>query len=155
MKIVLALLMAVSFSFANYSIYYGDLKLGIIQDITTIKNNYLKIKVTSSLARFFLGKKEVVYYNDNSTIEQNNKNTKYKRDKYHIIDVLKQSISNKLASGKIHINKEKYLDIKKKKDYTFQYVSKGRVKSDGSIKIKEAQLISLIDTKNHVKIIKN
>lgn len=155
MKIIFALFFAVSLSFANYSIYYGDLKLGVIHNFNTIKENYLKIKVTSSLAKWLLGKKEVIYYNDQATIAHNDNNTKYKKDKYHIIDILKQSINNNLQDGKIHINNEKYLNIQKKKDYNFQYVSKGRVKSDGQIKIKDAKLISLIDDKNHVKIIKN
>lgn len=155
MKIIIALLFTLSFSYANYSIYYGDLKLGVIQNFSTIKENYLKIKVTSTLAKWMLGKKEVIYYNDEATIAHNDSNTKYKKDKYHIIDILKQSIANKLRDGKIHINKEKYLNIEKKENYNFQYVSKGRVKSDGEIKIQDAKLISLTDAKNHVKIIKN
>ena len=155
MKILLSLILSITFSFANYSIYYGDLKLGVIQTLDTIKENYLKVKITNSIAKILLGKKELIFYNDNYTHEKNSKNTKYKKDKYHVIDIIKQSISNSLIEGTIFLKKDKYITIEKNNNYKFQYISKGKIKSDGVIKVSNQELFSLIDKKNHVKIIKN
>lgn len=155
MKTVLTLLISLTFSFAEYSIYYGDLKLGSIQTLDTVKENYLKVKITNAIAKFLIGKKELIYYNENYKQTKNDKNTKYKKDKYRIIDIIKQSISNELAEGTFYITHEKYIKIQKNKNYMFKYVSKGRIKSDGIIKVNNNELLALIDKRNHVKIVKN
>lgn len=155
MKYIFTILILSTFAFANYSIYYGNFKIGDIKNFDTLKDNYIKIKITNSLAKFLIGKKELIYYNDKSTIIRNNKNIKYKKDKYQVINIIKQSISQRLKEGKIVLNKNKYIDIKLKEDYQFEYVSKGKVKSNGIIKIEDKEFIALIDKKNSVKIIKN
>lgn len=132
------------------------MKLGYIASLDTLKEHYVKIKVTSTLARLLLGKKEVIYYAQESKIEKNSKKARYKRDKYQIISVLKQSLSDTLKEGKILLAKGKFLDVSKQKDMShYEYVSKGKVKSSGDIKVKDNTLVSLIDTKNNLKIIKN
>ena len=155
MKTILILILCFTFSFANYTIYYGNLKLGVIHTLDTIKENYLKVKITNVIAKLLIGKKELIFYNDKYTQKKNNKNTKYKKDKYRIIDIIKQSISNSLIEGKFEITSEKYIKITKNKNYNFQYVSKGKIKSDGIIKVLNQELLALIDEKNHVRIVKN
>lgn len=155
MKVFLTLIIAVTFSFANYSIYYGGLKLGVISSLDTIKDNYLKIQVTNSIARLLLGKKQMIFYNDKYTNDKKNGKIKYKKDKYYIIDIIRKSISDKLINGTIFISEDKYIQITKGNDYQFKYISRGKTKANGSIKVFNKDLISLIDEKNSLKIIKN
>ena len=156
MKILFTLLLSISFSFANYSLYYGELKLGVIEDMSTIQNNYLRINVTSKLARILLGgKKALIYYNDKFEGKKDAPKTKYKHDRYHIIEIIRKSISDSLLEGTLFISEKKYITIKKDENYTFEYISKGRLKSNGTIKVKDNHLLSLIDEKNHIKIIRN
>lgn len=156
MKILLTLFLLLSFSFAKHTLYYGELKLGVIEDMSTIQKNYLRINVTSKLARILLGgKKALIYYNDQFEGKKDAPKTKYKHDRYHIIDIIRKSISNKLLEGTLFISEKKYISIKKDKNYTFEYISKGKLKSNGTIKVKGNTLLSLIDVKNHIKIIKN
>ena len=155
MKIFLALMLGVTFSFANYSIYYGGLKLGTIHSLETIHKNYLKIHVSNPIARLLLGKKKMIFYNNQYDTGLRKDTIKYKEDSYQIINILKKSLTNTLIDGTIFISDKKYITIKKEKDYTFEYISKGKMKSNGSIKIDNKQLISLIDERNRLKIIKN
>lgn len=154
MKTVLILIMMISSVFANYSVSYSNLKLGIIENINTVEQNYFKAKVSNPMARFLLGKKELIYFNDDYKETKINKKAKYKKDKYFIIEILKKALSNSLEEGKIFIKKDKYIDIKKDKNYSFEYISKGKVKSYGKIVLKDLKLISLIDEKNNIKILK-
>lgn len=156
MKILVTLLLTATLSFANYTLYYGELKLGIIEDISTIEENYIRINVTSKLARILLGgKKALVYYNQLFTGKKDQNKTKYKDDRYHIIKILQASMNGELKIGNIPVNENKFIKISKSKNYHFEYISKGKTKSEGDIIIKENQLEALIDTKNHIKIIKH
>lgn len=154
MKIILILLVMVSSIFADYSISYTNLKLGTIEDINTVKENYFKAKVTNPMAKFLLGKKEFIFFNEKYNEEKENKKAKYKKDKYFIIDILKKAISNNLKEERIFVEKDKYIDVTKNKDYEFKYISKGKVKSFGKIVVRNFELISLVDEKNNIKILK-
>ena len=155
MKLLIALILSSTFAFANYSIYYGNLKLGKIENFDTLKDNYLHVKITNSVARFLMGKKYLILYNDAYTRSKNDKKTKYKRDKYQVINIIKKSINNELTENTIYFKKDKYIQITHKENYNFKYISKGKVKSNGTIEVKDQEFIALIDTKNSVKIIKN
>ena len=153
-KLILLIVLSNSFLFANYSIYYNKIKLGVIKDFSSLKDNYIKIKVTNPIARFMLGKKELIYFN--SLFQKTRtKDIYYKKDKHEIVNVLKGAISNKLQDKKIFFNEKSYLDIKYDKNYKFSYFSKGKVKTKGEIDIFQNELISLSDTINKVQIIRN
>lgn len=153
-KFLFLLIIFKSFLFAQYSIYYNEIKLGEIQNFASLEENYIKIKITNPIAKFMLGKKELIYFNS-SFKEEKVKNTFYKKDKHEIVNVLKGAISNELKSKKIFFNKKSYLDISYDKNYKFSYFSKGKLKTKGEIDIFQNKLISLNDTINKVKIIKN
>lgn len=155
MKFLLILCITISFTFASYDIYYSNLRVGVIKDFSTVNENYLKIKVTNPIARLLLGKKEMIFYNSDYKLTSKNDKIKYKRDKYHIIKIIQKSIQNRLDIGNIPIQKDKYIEISKNKNYHFRYISKGKIKSNGKIFIKNSELLSLIDDKNHLKIIKH
>ncbi len=153
-KFIFLLIISKSFLFAQYSILFNEIKLGEINSFDTLEKDYIKIKVTNPIAKFMLGKKELIYFN--SSFKQDKTSTiYYKKDKYEIINVLKGAISNELEDKKIFFNKKSYLDIKYDKNYKFSYFSKGRVKTSGEIDIFQNELISLNDTINKVQIIKN
>ena len=152
MRILLLLLFITNFLFANYTISYAKLKLGIIRDINTVEQNYLDIKITNSVAKFLLGKKNMLFYNEKFTVNKKSKSYKYKKDKYFIIEILKRTIDGTLEDGNIYVAKNKYIQIKKDKNYSFKYISKGRIKSFGKIVVENGELISLVDEKNNINI---
>jgi len=155
MKTILFLIIMISSSFASYSVVYTDLKLGIIQDINTVKDNYFKAELINPVAKFLLGKSELLYYNDKYKTTKRAKEIDYKKDRYYIIEIIKRSIMNNLEEGKIFISDNKYIDIQKDDNYKFKYISNGKIKSYGTINIENSELISLIDEKNRVRIIKD
>lgn len=152
MKLILFLSLLLSSCFAEYSISYNSLNLGVIKNINSVKDDYLRIEVTNPIARFLLGKDEMIFYDPISKISKDEKNVKYKKDKYFVINVIKNGISNNLKEGKLFIAKKKYLEITKEKNYKFKYVSKGRLKSYGTLIIQNQELISLTDEKNNIVI---
>jgi hypothetical protein len=152
MKLILFLSMLFSSCFAEYSISYNSLNLGVIKNINSVKDDYLRIEVTNPIARVLLGKDEMIFYDPIAKISKDENNVKYKKDKYFVINVIKNGISNNLKEGKRFIAKKKYLEITKEKDYKFKYVSKGRLKSYGTLIVKNQELISLTDEKNNIVI---
>lgn len=154
-KSLLILLIAPYLAFADYSIYFNKIKLGSINNFSSLDKNFIKIKITNKIAKFFLRKEFVIYYNEKYNLTKKNKNTLFKKDKYQIVNILKSSIQNENKSKRLILKKTSYLDIEYNKNYNFTYVSKGKTKSKGSIIVKNKELISLRDTMNNVSIKNN
>ena len=155
MKYILTFLIFTNLAFANYSLYFNSIKLGEIENFNTLEQNYFKAKVTNSFARFLLGKDYVIYYNDQYKNNKKDSNTKYKKDKYQIITILKKAGKNDTKSERINISEKKFIDVSFDKNYKFKYNSKGRIKSDGYFEMKNGKLIKLIETVNSIEISKN
>ena len=155
MKYIITLLIFTNFAFANYSLYFNSIKLGEIENFDSLKKNYFKAKVTNSVARFLLGKDYVIYYNEQYKNAKKNKNTKYKKDKYQIITILKKAAKNDTKDERINISKGKFIDVSFDKNYKFKYSSKKRIKSDGYFQMKDGKLIKLIESVNSIEISKN
>ena len=155
MKFILTLLLLTNFAFASYTIKYQGLTLGTITNFDTLKDNYLEADVTNKIARFLLGKDKFVFYNEDYKGKKNDKNTKYKKDKYAIVDILKKAASNNIKNERIEVKKDKFIDVKFDKNYKFIYNSKNRIKSNGYFEMKDGELLSLIETINSIEIIKN
>lgn len=155
MRYLLYVILFCSFSFAKYNIIYNDIKLGEINHLDTIKKEYLEISITNKLAKFIFAKDKFIIYNENYTgnLEEEN-TTKFKKDKYQIIKILNLATLQNIVYKKIIIEKDKYIEIVFNKDYSFKYVSKNKIKSEGYIEVQNNILISLIDTKNNIKILK-
>ncbi len=141
-----------TFCFGNYSVYFNGIKLGDIKNFDTLKENYLKGSVTNGLANFLLGKDFFVYYNEDYKGITNDKNTKYKKDKYGIIYILKKAYSNNLKAEKIQIKEDKYIDIYLDENFKFEYNSKGEIKSIGYFKMSNGELEELKETINSISI---
>ncbi len=144
----------ISFSFASYTISYKGISLGVINDFKTLDKNYLEADVTNFLAKLLLGKKKFVFYDENYTGFINDKNTKYRKDKYAIIYLLKKAFANDVKSERIEIKKNKFIDIKYNKNFNFTYNSKGKIKSKGYLKLTNGEFIKFVEEKNDIEISK-
>jgi len=142
---------------ANYSVYYAGAKVGKIDTLDTIKNNYIKIKITSYILKKFLNKKYFIYHTENYFPQKNQKNIYFKKDKYKIIDILKQSIydTKPILNEKIHLSKNKYLTISKKEDYSFEYFKNNKRKTYGTYSINNNSLVFLKEKSRSITIKKN
>ena len=155
MKFILTILLLTNFAFASYTIKYQGLTLGNIENFDTIKNNYLEANVTNKIARFLLGKDKFVFYNEDYKGTKEDNNTKYKKDKYAIVYILKKAFSNNTENERIEVKKGKFIDVKFDKNFKFIYNSKNRIKSKGYFEMKDGKLLSLIEDVNSIEIIKN
>jgi len=156
-KVFILMIIFLSSAFADYSIYYNKIKLGTINNFNTLKDNYIKIRVTNPIIKIMLGKKELVYFNTEykqGTLYYNKK-IYFKKDKHEVINVLKGVSSSNFKNKKIFFNSKSYLDITYDKNYQFKYYSKGKIKTKGDINIFNNEIISLNDTINNILIIKN
>ena len=155
MKFILTLLLLSNFLFASYTIKYQGLTLGTIKNFDTLKDNYLEADVTNKIARLLLGKDKFVFYNEDYTGKKDNKDTKYKKDKYAIVYILQKAAANDIQNERIKIKENKFIDVKFDKNYKFTYNSKNRIKSDGYFVMNNAELDLLVEEVNSIKIIKN
>ena len=140
---------------AGYSISFKNIKVGNIKSLATLKHNYIEIDITNPIARFMAGKDTMIYYNDQYS-QDKNKNAKYKKDRYQVIELLKITTQGKISQKDITIKKDKIISLNKTSQDHFNYIynSKNRIKAKGSIKIKEQKLVALIDSQNGVEIIR-
>jgi len=155
-KLLLILFLFMTVSNATiYNLKYHNITIGEIKNIETTEKKFLKIKVISSLARFMLGEDYLVYYEEGYTTG-NHKNSKYKNDKHAILRVIEKAVKGTIKDETYIISKEKTIEIKFDKDfnqYNFIYIKKGKIKSEGFIKLKNNSLLSFKDTKNNVEIL--
>ena len=155
MKFLLTLLLLTNFAFASYTIKYQGLTLGNIENFDTIKDNYLEATVTNKIARLLLGKDKFVFYNEDYIGKKYDENTKYKKDKYAIVYILKKAAANNTKDERIEVKKDKFIDVKFDKNFNFIYNSRNRIKSKGYFEMKDGELETLIEEINSIKIIKN
>lgn len=156
MKYLLSVLLLFSFSFAKYDVLYNDIKLGEIQNIKTIKENYIQIDVTSKMAKFFFSKDKFIIHNDHFDKNSKNENrVKYKKDKYQVLNIIQLTSAQNIKYEKFNISKGKYIELWFDEKYYFRYTSKNKLKSEGYLVVKDHVLQSLVDTRNNIKIILN
>lgn len=155
MNFLLTLLLLTNFAFASYTIKYQGLTLGNIENFDTIKDNYLEATVTNKIARLLLGKDKFVFYNEDYIGKKDDENTKYKKDKYAIVYILKKAAANNTKDERIEVKKDKFIDVKFDKNFNFIYNSRNRIKSKGYFEMKDGELETLIEEINSIKIIKN
>lgn len=154
MKFLLPVLLLANLAFANYSIKFKGITLGEIENFDSLKKNYLEAKVTNSIARFLLGKDKFVFYNEDFNGIKNKETTKYKKDNYAIIYILKKAMVNDVKAEKIEVKKDKFITVTYDKNYKFIYNSKGRIKSEGFLEMKDNTLLKLIENVNGIEISK-
>ena len=156
MKYIFTTLILVNFAYANYTLYFSGIKLGELKSFDTLQENYIQAEVTNSIARFLLRKDHFIFYNDKFSKEKNKEQVKYKKDKNHIITILKKAVNNDLKTPQIiQINKDKYINIVFDKVYKFQYFRSGKIKSKGEFEIEDNILLRFEEERNSIKILKN
>ncbi|MGA1933094.1 hypothetical protein ACH5BF_10310 [Arcobacter sp. YIC-464] len=154
MKFIISTLILTNIAFANYSIKFKGITLGEIENFKSLENNYLEAKVTNSIARFLLGKDNFIFYNEDFTGKKDKEDTKYKKDKYAIIYILKKAIANDVKTEKIEVKKDKFITVSFDENFKFIYDSKGRVKSEGYLEMKDNKLLKLVENINDIEISK-
>ncbi len=153
-KLLITFIFTLNFALASYSISYKGITLGEIKNFKSLDENYLEADVTNFLAKVLLGKKKFVFYNEDYKGKKNDKETKYKKDKYAIIYLIKKAFANDVKSEVIEVKKNKFITIKHDKNFNFIYNSKGRIKSKGYLEMKDDKFIKFVEEKNNIKISK-
>jgi hypothetical protein len=144
--------MILSLNATTYNVKYHGMILGEINDLSTIKDLYLKAKVTSRVARFMLGKNNLVYY---SGKKPDIKSSKYKKDKKMILYAFRESVMQKPKFKRFEISdiKNITLSCEDNQSCDFVYYKKGKVNGNGKIKFdKNGEFISITEEKSNFEI---
>ncbi len=137
-----------------YDVKYHGIKLGEIDDLSTIDKLYLKAKVTSRVARFMLGKDYLVYY---AKDKPDLKDAKYKRDKKMILYAFKESIKEKPKFKRYKINdiKNITLECKSGRECSFVYYKNDKKDGYGDIVFDEkGDFVSITEKKSNFEIVR-
>jgi hypothetical protein len=152
--LIIMITMILSLNATTYNVKYHGMTLGEITDLSTIKDLYLKAKVTSRVARFMLGEDNLVYYGgDKPDVD----NSKYKKDKKMILYAFRESITQKPKFKKFKINdiKNITLSCESNQSCKFVYYKKGKVNGEGDIKFDEnGKFVSITEKKSNFEISK-
>ncbi len=136
-KIILMILTAtiLNANAGNYNIKFKGIKLGEIETLDTLKENYLKAEVTSTIAKFFIGKENFVFH---SGEEPKIKDAKFRRDKNMLLFAFLQSLTEKPEHKVYKINDVKTMTLDcSTNECKFIYNKKGRIKGQGIITFDE------------------
>ena len=154
-KIVLMIFIAtlMSANAGNYNVKFKGITLGQIDTLDTLKSNYLKAKVTNSIAKFFIRKK---YYIFHSNEEPDIKDAKFKKDKNMVLFAFLQSITQKPKHKIYKINELKTMTIDCNDGACkFIYNSSGRIKGRGIVTFdKKGEFVKLEEEISTIEISK-
>ena len=132
-KILITIMIAtvLSANAGNYNIKFKGIKLGEIETLETLKDNYLKAEVTSRIARFFIGYDNFVFHGgDKPAIDE----AKFRKDKNLILFAFHQSLTKKPKHKVYKINDVKTMTIDcSSGTCKFIYNNRGKVKGRGTI----------------------
>ncbi len=132
-KILLMILTAtlLNANAGNYDIKFKGIKLGEIETLDTLKENYLKAEVTSGIARFFIRHDNFVFHGgDKPTV----KDAKFRRDKNMLLFAFLQSLTEKPKHKVYKINDIKTMTIEcDSNECRFIYNKAGRIKGRGIV----------------------
>jgi hypothetical protein len=152
-KFILILLLA-TISFAStYSIKYKGITLGRIDSLKTLKDDYLKARVTNSIVRFMMRKDYFIFYGDKKPESQK---TKYKHDNKKIIFALKRAIKFRPSNEEFIIDDTRKIILKCIDNVcSFDYYSKGSHNAEGIIEFRDNKFYRLNEKKSSLEIIKD
>jgi hypothetical protein len=154
MRKLLLLILIATLSFAStYSIKYKGITLGKIDSLETLKENYLKARVTNSIVKFMLRKDYYIFY---SGKKPKNKSTKYKHDTKKIIYALKKAIENKPNNAEYIIDNKRKIILKCVNNHcSFEYIKSKRKNAIGTIEFKNEEFYKLTEKKSSLEIVKD
>ncbi len=122
-------------SSATYDVNFRGMTLGEVTDISTVKELYIKAKVTSSVARFLLGKDNLIYYGGD---KPDIKKSKFKRDKKMMLYAFSQSLSERPEFKRYEISDVKNITLScERKTCEFIYYKNNHVDGRGKISFDE------------------
>jgi hypothetical protein len=126
----------------NYDIRFKGIKLGEIETLDTLKDNYLKAEVTSRIARFFIRHDNFVFHGGE---KPKIKDAKYRKDKNLILFAFYQSLTEKPKHKVYKISDVKTMTLDCSDDECkFIYNKKGKIKGKGTISFdKDGNFVSL------------
>lgn len=128
MKKLLLFLISTNFLFANYNLYYHDIKVGEMENLNNLKEGYIKAKPTHTIVKLLTGFKEnFIYYKKNSKPDL--EDTYFEKDKNNYLDILYTVLNEKpkfliknikeTKDLKVECNNNRceweYIDVKSKK----------------------------------------
>jgi hypothetical protein len=129
--IILLLSTILNANAGNYDIRFKGIKLGEIETLDTLKDNYLKAEVTSRIARFFIRHDNFVFHGGDKPPVYD---AKYRKDKNLIQFAFYQSLTEKPKHKVYKINDIKSMTLDcNASECKFVYNKKGKVKGRGSI----------------------
>ena len=152
MRLILTLFIFGVFLFGySYDIKYKGITLGEIQTLDTVKNGYLRARVTNPIVRLLLGKKNFVFYDTN---KPKILDTKYKKDNKKILFALKTAMDQKPNNEKFIIDTKRYIVLKcQDKICGFDYYTSGKHNAEGKIEFdKDGKFVKLTEKKSSVVI---
>jgi hypothetical protein len=152
-KIFLVILVA-TLSFAStYSIKYKGITLGKIDSLDTLKDDYLKAKVTNSIVKFMMRKDYFIFYSGQKPKSQK---TKFKHDNKKIIFALKKAMQTRPLNEEFIIDNKRKIILKcDEQNCTFDYYSKGSHNAEGTIEFKNGEFYKLTEKKSSLEIVKD
>jgi len=139
---------------SSYSIKYKGITLGKIDTLSTLKDNYLKARVTNGIVRLLLGKKYYVFYDGN---QPKSEDTKFRSDNKKILFALKTAIKERPTNEKFIIDSKRYITLKCNQNLCkFDYYTSGKHKATGDIEfLQNGEFFRLKEKKSSLEIVKN
>jgi len=141
-------------SSAKYDVNFRGMTLGEVTDISTVKDLYLKAAVTSRVARFLLGKDNLVYYG--SETKPDIKKSKFKRDKKMMLYAFSQSLTERPKFKRYEISDNKNITLScKEKVCEFIYYKNNHIDGKGKILFdKNDEFVSITEELTNFEIVR-
>ncbi len=138
----------------TYDVKFKGIKLGEIKDLSTLKDYYLKAAVTSRMARFLLGKDNLVYYaKDKPQV----RDSKFKQDKKMMLYAFSQSLKARPKFKRFKINDIKNITLTcEGKSCQFIYYKNDHIDGKGKILFdRDGEFVSITEEMTDFKIVRN
>jgi hypothetical protein len=151
-----AIAISMTFSFAqaeSYYIKYQGIKLGEIENLSTLKDLYLNAKATNPFVRFLLGKDRYVFYADKKPPI---KDAKFRKDKNQLLFALREAITHRPKQKVFNIRGDRKLIVECKDNICqYKYYKHNKFKDSGIIEFDENNnFFKLTEKKSDVVIVR-
>ncbi len=151
--ILMIMVLSLQASSFKYDVNFRGMTLGEVTDISTLKDLYLKAKVTSRVARFLLGKDNLVYYGGE---KPDIKKSKFKKDKKMMLYAFSQSLNERPIFKRYEINDIKNITLScKDKVCEFVYYKNNHIDGKGKILFdKNNEFVSITEELTNFEIVR-
>jgi hypothetical protein len=140
---------------AKYFVYKDGAKIAEVEDLETIRQTYIRAKLTNPMYRLMAGGMPyVMYYHD---VKPKFKDTKYRYDWQRYLTVLQILVEQRPADKELLVNRENPVFIKctSYNRCEFQYFEKKNLFLDGEVIFDtNGKIYSITDKVHNAKIVK-